>query len=270
MEIRLKSAFCAWKLWQSKQGRKVPRGLFRKYLFDWALLFIPKSRLLWINLSSVNRPLQQNRPHPVPVESLPPAWATVIARLVKVLRKIWLVLCSVFSWCRIHFTESLDPHPLELFDSWRRMIPVPTLKLRCLPFARFIDSQRRRWNYVTLWNDTQSCSLQLKNSCPQMQMFRGPDGTDQEVTEQNERTKITNIFVSTGEVTSLLFYSLHARWDGSFSFVWECFSLKWLVWRPLSQWRLFVPYSSLFSPQAFLIFTPASSELATHLHSLSF
>lgn len=57
------------------------------------------------------------------------------------------------------FAESLDPHPLELFGSWRRMIPVPTLKLRCLPFARFIDSQRRRWNYETLWNDTQSCSL---------------------------------------------------------------------------------------------------------------
>lgn len=34
-----------------------------------------------------------------------------------------------------------------------------------------------------------------------MQMFRGPGGTDQEVTEQNERKKITNIFVSTGEVT---------------------------------------------------------------------
>lgn len=82
-------------------------------------------------------PLQQNRPHPVPVESLPPAWATVIARLVKVLRKIWLVLCSVFSWCRINFYRRSGSTSLGAFWLLKKNDSSANPETQVLTFCAF-------------------------------------------------------------------------------------------------------------------------------------
>lgn len=117
IEIRW-TAFCAWSCGKASEKETCKRSYWKNICLIEPFFFYSSPNHVCYELTSQwiisDKGTSANKPHPVPVESLPPAMANVITRLVRVLQKIWIMLLSVFSYCRfplqkcwVHIPSSL-------------------------------------------------------------------------------------------------------------------------------------------------------------------